>query len=613
VPEADSERALDALLAYLHEHRGFDFTGYKRASLERRIRRRMEEVGQDSFRGYVDYLEVHPDEFPQLFNTILINVTGFFRDHEAWDAVAEEVIPRLVASKAAGEPIRVWSAGCASGEEPYTAAILLAEALGEDALLDRVKIYATDVDEVALDEARAGVFAEQRMEAVPPELRERYFAPGDRGFAVRKDLRRAVIFGRNDLVRDAPISRIDLLLCRNTLMYFNAETQARILRRFHFALNPGGYLFLGKSEMLLSNADVFQPADRKRRLFTKVLTPTLRDRLVFAGTEGPDGVAGDSIRGGAFDAAPVAQVVVDRDGLLVEANDAARRLLQLEPEQLGRPLREYDVSLRPAELRGHIDEVIASRRSTTLPPFDYGAGGETRVIEVVITPVLLDGEPVGASLAYNDTTQQRRSETEVDRLRLDLSTAYEELQTAVEELETTNEELQSTNEELETTNEELQSTNEELETMNEELQSSNEELNAMNEELRQRSLELNEVNAFMETILGSMGAGVIVVDRDQTVRVYNQHSQELWGLRPDEAEGRHVLNLDIGLPVEELRQPIRDVLGGASERARLELAATDRRGRPLVSQVTVLPLMPHGDGVTGAIIVTERMPSAEDG
>ena len=609
----ETDSSFDLLLDYLKEHRGFDFTGYKRASLQRRILRRMEMLGIESYLDYLDFLEVHPDEFPQLFNTILINVTGFFRDPEAWDTVTEEIVPRLLASKDDDAPIRVWSAGCASGEEPYTVAILLAEALGDEAFLRRVKIYATDVDAEALDQARAGLFEPKRMEAIPPEMRERYFTLDERGYTFRKDLRRGVIFGRNDLVQDAPISRVDLLLCRNTLMYFNAETQAQILRRFHFALNPGGYLFLGKSEMLVSNGNLFEPLDRKRRLFTKVVAPTLRDRLVFA-TSGPaDGMAGDTVRGSAFDAAPVPQVVVDRDARLVEANAAARRLLQVGTDDLGKPLRDFDVSMRSAELRGHIDEVIANRHSATLPPFDLGAGGETRSIEVVITPLLLDGEPVGASLAYVDLTAQRRTEQELDRKREELSAAYEELQSAVEELETTNEELQSTNEELETTNEELQSTNEELETMNEELQSSNEELETMNEELRERSLELNQVNAFMETILGSMGTGVIVVDPDQTVRVYNQHSQEMWGLRPEEAEGEHILNLDIGLPLEQLRQPVRDVLSGLSERAELEVPATDRRGRPLTAKVTVLPLVLPSDGVTGAIVVTERLGAPDGG
>src|SRR3954469_5205437 len=235
-----SSDSLERLLTHLKGTRGFDFTGYKRTSLERRIRKRMEAIGVPDFDEYLEYLEVHQDEFPALFDTILINVTGFFRDPPAWEYYRTEVIPRLLETLGPSEPIRVWSAGCAAGQEPYTLAMVLAEALGTEAYLERVKIYGTEVDEDALNHARQASYSTAEVETIPPPLLERYFEQGDQRFSFRKDLRRALIFGRNDLTQDAPISRIDLLTCRNTLMYFNAETQARILNLFHFALNPWG-------------------------------------------------------------------------------------------------------------------------------------------------------------------------------------------------------------------------------------------------------------------------------------------------------------------------------------------------------------------------------------
>ena len=264
--EADELRSL---LDYLKRNRGFDFGGYKRTSLERRIRSRMDAVGAETYGAYEDYLEVHPDEFTDLFNTILINVTGFFRDPPAWDFVAKDVIPKLLGDLPAEQPIRVWSAGCASGEEAYTVAMLLAEALGEDAFRRRVKIYATDIDEDALTAGRAASYDAKAVESVPPELLDRYFEPSNGRYIFRKDLRRAVIFGRNDLVKDAPISRVDLLACRNTLMYMNADTQRNVLNRLHFALAPRGALFLGNAEMLLSHGDRFTPMDLKHRVFRK--------------------------------------------------------------------------------------------------------------------------------------------------------------------------------------------------------------------------------------------------------------------------------------------------------------------------------------------------------
>ena len=280
-----SEMTLDVLLDFVKRTRGFDFTGYKRSTIERRVAKRMGELELASYDDYVDHLELHPEEFEALFNTILINVTGFFRDATTWDHLADDVVPKLLASRPPDAAIRVWSAGCASGEEAYTVAMVFAKALGESAFLNRVKIYATDVDEEALDTARHGTYAARAVEDVPREALERFFERSDQRYTFRRDLRRAVIFGRNDLVQDAPISRIDLLVCRNTLMYFNAETQSRILRRFHFALDDEGMLVLGKSEMLITHADLFRPTDIKRRIFHKVLRPTLRDRVRVMATD----------------------------------------------------------------------------------------------------------------------------------------------------------------------------------------------------------------------------------------------------------------------------------------------------------------------------------------
>ncbi|MCA1834936.1 MAG: protein-glutamate O-methyltransferase CheR, partial [Actinobacteria bacterium] len=201
------DASFEALLLHLKENRGFDFTGYKRSSLTRRVDRRMAQVGVDGYAEYVDYLELHAEEFTTLFNTILINVTGFFRDPESWSYLRTEIIPNMLAAKAPDEIIRVWSAGCASGEEAYTLAMILAETLGEEEFRTRVKVYATDVDEEALSYARHATYDERQVRAVPAPLLQRYFDQAGGRFAFRKGLRRSVIFGRNDLVQDAPISK----------------------------------------------------------------------------------------------------------------------------------------------------------------------------------------------------------------------------------------------------------------------------------------------------------------------------------------------------------------------------------------------------------------------
>ena len=603
--------AFEELLEFLKLNRGFDFTGYKRSSLERRIFKRMQEVGIDGFADYQDYLEVQPDEFRELFNTICINVTGFFRDKASWDFVAKEVLPALNDAVGPDDALRVWCAGCASGEEAYTAAIVVAETLGLEAYAERAKIYATDVDEDALAVARQGNYPKSRLESVAPELAERYFEPGSDGFTFRKDLRRTVIFGRNDLVQDAPISRIDLLICRNTLMYFNAETQTRILSHFHFSLNQRGYLFLGKSEMLLTRADVFTPVSTKGRVFRKVLRPSLRERLLGA-TDG-DGDGADAgnlfhLREGSFDTGPVAQIVVDRGGQLVLANQQARSLFRIAPSDLGRPVQDLDLSYRPADLRSALDEVAADRRPVSLGVVEWTSpGGEQRHTEIVASPIVsASGAFLGSSITFADVARYERLRSELERSKRELEMAYEELQSTVEEVETTNEELQSTNEELETTNEELQSTNEELETMNEELQSTNEELETINDELRQRTGELDRVNAFLESILLSLGVAVAVLDREQRIQVWNEEAEDLWGLRGDEVAGQHLLSLDIGLPVEQLRRPLRNALAGNAEGNELVLDATNRRGRAIRCKVTCLPLIVASKEIEGVIVLMEK-------
>lgn len=602
----------EALLNYIKRNRGFDFTGYKRSSLLRRVDKRMQTVQISSYTDYIDYLEVHPQEFDHLFNTILINVTSFFRDRPAWDYLATEIIPRILARKEPSEQIRIWSAACASGQEAYTLAILLTQALGVEQF-KRVKIYATDVDEEALQQARHGSYNAKEVADISADLLEQYFEGSDSKYTFRKDLRRSVIFGRHDLVTDAPISRIDLLVCRNSLMYFNSETQSKIITRFNFALNEGGFLFLGKAEMLLSHNNSFAPVDLKWRIFTKVAKVNSRDRLLSMEQNSENQEANHlerqmRIREAAFGVNPVAQVVVDLNGLLTLANEQARTLFGLSLRDLDSPLQNLELSYRPVELRSCIEQAYADRRAVIQRNVEWTTpSGDTQYFDVQVAPLCdLSGSLLGVSITFINVTRSKRLEKELEHSNQELEMAYEELQSTNEELETTNEELQSSNEELETTNEELQSTNEELETMNEELQSSNEELQTLNEELRLRSDELNSVNAFLESILTSLRGGVVVVERELQIQIWNDKAEDLWGLHSEEVVGQHFLNLDIGLPVEQLIQPIRTCLMKQSEYIEVALAATNRRGKAIQCQVTITPLVSTAKEIRGAIIVMEE-------
>ena len=615
-PAQDHE--FETLLDYLKGSRGFDFTAYKRASLMRRVTKRLQTVGVTSYSDYQDYLQVHPEEFSHLFNTILINVTKFFRDEEAWEFLRTDIIPRICQNKKPGEPIRVWCAGTASGEEAYTIAILLSEALGIEQFHERVKIYATDVDEEALNQARAASYSEEQMKAVPSELIEKYFERADTRFIFRKDLRRSVIFGRHDLIQDAPISRVDLLSCRNTLMYFNSEAQSKILVHFHFALNDSGILFLGKSEMLLTHTNIFTPEDLRRRVFTKVPRMNLRDRMLTLAHNNNETDANQltnhiRIREAAFETGLSAQIVVDQNGHLVLANQQARALFGISLKDVGRLFKDLEISYRPVELRSRIEQAYAERRTVSLKEVEWQVTPtDARYLDVQITPLISNPETIlGAAVTFIDTTQSRQLQDEVNNSRQELETAYEELQSTFEEQETTNEELQSTNEELDTLNEELQATNEELETLNEELQSTNEELETLNNEMRQRSAELNQVNEFLESILTSLRVGVMVLDSNMKIQAWNHRSEDLWGLRSEEVEGQHFSNLDIGLPIDKLMESIKACITESEEYQEVTIEATNRRGRKINCRVICTPLKSKSDGVRGAILLMEAQESRQ--
>jgi two-component system CheB/CheR fusion protein len=603
-PAPPPDEEFEALLVYLRDSRGVDFTGYKRPSLARLIRRRMHAVGVDSYPQYADLLQVQPAELASLLDTLLVNVTAAFRDPAVWQALRTEILPEALAALGPDDPIRVWSAACATGEEAYTLAIVLHELLGDEQYRRRVKVYATDIDEGALAAAGAGRYPAKRLEGLTEEQLDRYFEPDGDQYRFRSDLRPSLIFGRHDLLNDAPIPRVLVLACRNTLMYFNVEVQTRVLERFAFALHEHGVLVLGKAEMLLTQSHLFTPVNLPHRLFrARRLAPTTRLAALALGAA-PRGVELQRATEAAFVSAPDAQLSLDAFGVVTLVNERAQTDLGVTRDDIGRPFDELRVASEPVELRGATATVLASRRPVEIRdvPWTDAAGGN-RFWDIRVSP-LLDGDLVlGVHLVFQDVTEPHRLRERVEQLDHELTTAYEELQSSNEELETTNEELQSAVEELETTNEELQTSNEELETMNEELQSTNEELQTLNDELRERTLEVAQANAVLNSVLGGLDLAVVVVDNDYRVQMWNVGAERLTGARSFEAEGRLLLDLPIEIPVDELRPMLREaVLHGHRPDPRT-LPITGRFGRHSLRHVQVTPLrQDQQDGVAGAVI-----------
>ncbi len=602
-------QGLEDLLEFIRDSRGFAFTGYKRSSLGRRIRKRMTDVGTDDFVDYRDRLESSAEEFRHLFDTILINVTGFFRDAEAWAYLQSDVLPEIAANVDPDEEIRVWSAGCSSGEEAYSLAIAFAEVLGTDTYLSRVKIYGTDVDEEALRDARSGLYSANALKGLPEDLRKKYFEPNGNLFAFRQDMRRRVIFGRHDITADAPISRLNLLVCRNTMMYFNVETQSQIIDRFHFALQDSSHLFLGKAEMLLSDGNRFEAVNMRQRIFRRrpgeafaanhAATIKLSTMAAATSLSGPHRKR--SLGDLAVEEAPFGMLWVDIDGLVSGLNGQARTMFGLSSHDIGRPLRDLEISYRPVELRSLIERAYAERRVVRVTGIERVLGSDDiQYLDLHVQPLWDgDGMSAGVMIMFIDSTVATRLQREVKRNREELETAYEELQSTNEELETTNEELQSSIEELETTNEELQSTNEELETTNEELQSGNEELETMNEEMRARTTELDEARTFLEGVLSSVAAAVVVLDAELLVRSWNRGAADLWGLRTEEVQNRGFFTLDFGLPTDDVRVVVQRCLETGRRAGPIEVEAINRIGRTITCSVSCSPL----DGPNGGLVL----------
>jgi two-component system CheB/CheR fusion protein len=632
--EPDEE--LEELLRFVRDARGFDFTGYKRASIGRRVHRRVRELGFDNLAAYRDLLEADVDEFTALFNTLLINLTSFFRDPAAWRFLEREVVPEILSRRDDDQLIRLWSAGCATGEEAYTLAMVMANYLGPEETARRVKIYATDIDLDALTVARAALYTEKSLHDVPEELRAAYFEPDLRGlgWVITPALRRTVVFGRLDLTRDPPISRVDLVTCRNTLMYLNGETQSFVIPRLQYALREDGFLFLGRAEMVLrGGAGRFAPVSLRHRIFVALphqqsAGSAAREAMArypfqIGAVEVPQ--VGDGVPEPAGEPAEslVAELLVDPEGLLTGANDLARQLFDIRAgDMAGGPSERLGLLLQTLNLDAHVTRALVERMSHRVGLTRYEApSGESVDLEVWVLPLFDEYDKVlGAAVTLADVGSTLQLRESFRHVHEELETAYEELQSTNEELVTSNEELQSSYEELETSNEELQSSNEELETTNEELRSSNEQLETTNLELKTASdaverlnetlvdanLELRRFSSLHGQVMDNLPSAVVVLNSHLLVEEWNEAATDLWGFEEAAVVGEPFFGLDFGLPLGALQEPVRACRSAGAGASTVEVEATDRSGRRFTCRVQIMPISGR-EPETAAMLVMDRV------
>jgi len=586
-PDSNQEKTdeeLAHLLQKIYTERGFDFRDYKKDSLKRRIKKRLDAYHISTYQEYIEFLDAHQDEYAKLFDTMLINVTEFFRDQDAWKILESDVIPGIIARKKNGESIRVWTAGCASGEEPYSVGILLAEALGDALGNFDIRIYATDIDENALAEARRGVYSSEKLKNVSPERLEKYFTKEDGVFKIDRQIRQMVAFGRQDLTSDAPISHLDLLICRNVLIYFNAKLQNKLLYRFDFAMNRGGYVFFGKSESMALGSRFFTPVSQKWRIFQKTgsiteLRPAERRLALIeeasvgqAVTESRKEITKlDFYNQAIINNISIALIVIDRTNIVTTWNYPAQEMWTIKADYaLGRNFYEIGMGDRIPGINDALREATKEKKKVRLDDKEITTQkGEKMNIDLTVVPLIdPNRELKGAILMMDDVTEDKRlrdelrhTNEELQELNAKLETSNEELESTNEELETTAEELQSTTEELETSNEELQSTNEELETGNEELRSTNAELEATNSELRERTIEMNVLNTYNGAIINNIVESVFVLDETCLVLTWNPAAAQMWGLSGKDLLGKDFFAADFpsGIKPGDLKHLIKTV------------------------------------------------------
>jgi two-component system CheB/CheR fusion protein len=619
--QKESDPAFRGLLETLSTRYNFDFRDYKEASLVRRIQARMSQVRTDSFAAYARYLEANDKEHVALFNTILINVTGFFRDPDAWQTLADDVIPKIVEGAAESRSIRIWSAGCSSGEEPYSIAILLAEHLGPAATNYAIRIYGTDMDEEALTAARHALFRTEQLKDVPDRLVDRYFGREGQLYRFRREFRRWCIFGSHNLTQAPPLSHVDLLVCRNVLIYFTTELQDRILTRFHYAIREDGVLFLGRSESLLARSRLFTAVQPKSRIFQRLpsggrqAAAALPAAAAFVPASRLEPAAAPARIQRALDALPAAVMIIDISDTILGWNPAAETLFEIPvASALARKFRDLDASYRIEALRARIEDVKARHASSRMDDVSFTRrSGETVHADITIVPLFEGSRLTGVLVYATEATEHARLKEQMTRVAEQHATAIEELQSTNEELETTNEELQSTNEELETTNEELQSTNEELETTVEELQAANAELGTLNAELEARTAELKRLDGYNHALLNSLEHSVFVADRTLVLTSWNIAAERMWGVRAQQAVGRDVLVLPIGEAARMLRPAVEAALKGDAAVDVRNVPYTLPGGETRMAVVKVSPLRdPSGEviGVIGVAVPTEAAKGA---
>jgi two-component system CheB/CheR fusion protein len=640
-PEVET---LQRILTQVHSRTGHDFNQYKRSTILRRVERRMQLNGYTTLEAYLNYLRSHANEAQAMFNDILIGVTNFFRDHESWKALEEKAIPALFQEKDESDHIRVWSVGCATGEEAYGVAILLFEHADRLDFRPRIQIFASDLDESSIARAREGLYPAAIEADVSPERLERFFTAEGEYYRVKREVRDAVLFASHNALRDPPFSRQDLIACRNVLIYLQRELQDDIFSIFHYALNPGGVLFLGSSESAEHLPDLFQVIDKTHRIYQSKSwvgekpnlppMPLLR-RAAHRPLRHSDGIRRHVARFLHESSFPAEQhyralesfgppnVLIDTQAVILHVSETAGRyLLQPKGTITGDLLKLVRPELQ-LELRTAIFHAFAKERATFTRPVLVQFNGHARRVIVAVRPRIKqkDEEERQALVVFiEDELDELVAETGqplddakrnqlVAQLEAEVLRLREQLQITIEEYESSNEEINASNEELQSTNEEYRSATEELESSREELQSVNEELLTVNNDMRNKLDELARAHDELDNLLGATEIGILFLDHELRIQRYTSGINHLFNLVPGD-RGRPIRHLNHMMKYEHFAEDAEQVM---RELVPLEQEVQTKDGHWFLMRM--VPFRTKADKIEGVVcsfVDIKKLKDAED-
>lgn len=589
IEEHPEEEAFSNIFALLKAATGVDFTNYKQTTLKRRIARRMALYKIEQLSTYVQYLQNNPEEVTALYHDVLINVTSFFRDSEAFEALRSKVFPVIVKDKTPTTPVRVWVAGCSTGEEAYSIAICLQEFLAEQAIKVPVQIYATDLSEAVIEKARTGIYKHNQLADVSPQRLQRFFIQHENGYQISKTIREQCVFARQNLIADPPFSRLDLITCRNVLIYLGASLQKKLLPVFHYGLKSTGFLMLGTSETVGDFLGLFSLVDKKSKIYSRKLVSAQLNVDLFASNYSPQIInpqvslsdeaqddfdlqkEADRIVLSQF--APVG-VIINSDLDILQFRGKTSAYLEPAPGRASLNLLKMAKPELRLELRTALQQ--ARKQETTISKADILLKESDRIkpIKIDVIPLktatgiegnflVLFEEMSSNTQNSSALSQGQTSDQEVNRLRQELAATKEHLQSIIEEQQATNQDLRAANEEILSSNEELQSTNEELETAKEEIQAANEELNTINDELYRRNIESTQVSNDLQNLLSSINIPILMLEGDLRIRRFTPLAQSILKLIPTDV-GRPFGDINHNLNVPDLEAQIIEVISTLS-------------------------------------------------